>query len=103
MVNVLVSQIKKYMNSYEEHAIGGHNLNSNNVKKIIFYGDCENFKKTADLISRKIGIEMEIGNPYINFPKQNKRHEIIKKPLNLVSALGLSLINFHEEDSYFLN
>jgi type IV pilus assembly protein PilM len=100
-IDELITQIKKYIDFYREHASHEHIPFENKVKKIIFSGGLANLKELADYISKKINIEAEVANPFINFPKMVESHNIASHPLSLAVALGLALRNFRKE--YFLD
>ena len=94
----LIPQIEKYMDFYKDHASHEHIPNDSSVKKIILCGGRDDLKQLANSISKDIGIEVEIGGPFINFPKKDRGSARITDPLRFTTALGLALCNFNIEN-----
>lgn len=91
----LSAQIEKYADFYKEHASHEHILNGESIKKVILSGREMDLRGLAGFISEKTGIEAEIGDPFINFKKQEDSNSRMKDPLCFTTAIGLSLRNFN--------
>ena len=87
----LITEIEKYVGFYKEHASHEHIPGESAIKKIILCGKADNLQKIATLISEKTGIKSEVGEPFINFPKQINSRGQMEDPLNFTAALGLAL------------
>jgi type IV pilus assembly protein PilM len=94
----LVAQIKKYIDFYQEHASHEHLSGDTKIKKIIFGGGGADLKEMTGFFTKKIGIEAEVGNPFINAPLKKNDEKI--DYLSLTTALGLALgaINIEKEN-----
>lgn len=95
LVADLVNQVKSHLGYYQSYASHEH-LNSDikGVKKIFLCGDGARLKGLADLLSVRIKIPVEIGNPWINILSESPK-EIpgisLDESLPFTTALGLSL------------
>lgn len=91
-VEMLVSQIEKYIDFYKEHASHEHIPTEGVVKKIILCGKESDLKGLPELVFERTGIDTEMGNPFINFPRNNEKNNQLPDALRFATALGLSLI-----------
>lgn len=92
----LVSEISRSIDFY----VSGLKY-SNGVEKIILCGGGANTKGILPFISKKIGREIELGNPWINM-NIGKGIPIIEhhKSAQYSTAIGLALKGIHYEDIY---
>ena len=97
----LIIQIKKYLDFYTEHDFHEHFSEKNGIKKIILSGGGVNLKGIDDFFSQKLGIPVELGNPWENFSEKLKRvelSEVKKNSLSFVTAMGLALRGVNNND-----
>jgi len=90
----LIIQIKKYLDFYTEHDFHEHLLEKNGIKKIVLSGGGVNLKGIDDFFGQRLGIPVELGNPWENFSDKLKKVELTevqKRPLSFVTAIGLAL------------
>jgi type IV pilus assembly protein PilM len=90
----LVTQIKKYMDFYRDHAFHEHLPPDGRSEKIILCGGGANLNGLPGFLSSKLGIPVELGNPGINFlsKQSNKTFRLgLKNFLPFTTALGLAL------------
>lgn len=65
---------------------------SNDIDKIIICGGGANAKGIVPYLSKKLGREVELGNPWVNFPPSNKLPEIEReKSVEYSTAIGLAI------------
>jgi type IV pilus assembly protein PilM len=98
VLSELINEIQKYLEFYSGHDFHDHIPQKlgkkNNVEKIILSGGGANLKGLDEFLSKKLGIPVEFGDPWINFSdkfKKNIPFELQKKSLSYVTALGLAL------------
>jgi len=95
-----VSQIKKYVDFYQEHASHEHLFVPSGIKKIILCGGGAMLKGLPEFLTEKLSIQTEIGDPFINLPgiKKNKIDPI--DFLSFSTAIGLAIrgVNIKSED-----
>lgn len=89
----LISKIKKYVDYYKEHTEHEHILQAGNIKKIILCGEEGGLGGLAKAITGEVGIETEVGNPFVNFTEERRSRLLIPEPLKFTVALGLALKN----------
>ncbi len=91
-------QIKKYIDFYQEHS-REHFFSKGEIKKNVLSGGEANLKKLPEFIAKKIAIQTEIGNPFINLPPL-KSEAGNAGFLAFAAALGLALkgINIEKDD-----
>jgi len=94
----LIQQIEKYADFYKSHASHEHIPNDSSIKKIILCGGRSDLKQLAQVVSEKMGIKTEIGDPFINFPKNSNGPTRLTDPLRFTTALGLELRNFSNKN-----
>ncbi|MFH1462366.1 MAG: type IV pilus assembly protein PilM [bacterium] len=91
----LTEQIKKYIDYYQSHASHEHlSSNGKGIKKIFLCGGGANLIKLTDFFSEKLGIPVEVGNPWVNIlpePQKELPDLPFKKSLSYATALGLAL------------
>jgi len=86
-IDQLVLNIKNAINFYKNHF-----PRTNKIKKVILCGGGANFINIDQILSQKLNLEVEIGNPWVNITKKNKEFPIPKnKSLSFVTAIGLAL------------
>ena len=97
----LVQQIKKYLDYYQTHASHEHlPPNGKGVSKILLCGGGANLKGLPELLSLKLKIPVEIGNPWINILSEGKKEVTelsFEKSLKYTTALGLALRGIKEK------
>ena len=96
----LVSQIKKYINFYEEHASHEHLFCGSGIKKIILCGGGANLKGLPEFLAKRLSIQVEIGDPFMNLPRVKKDKAGFIDFLPFTTALGLAAkgINIKKEN-----
>ncbi len=90
----LVEQIKKYINFYQGHVSHEYFPSDGKIDKIILCGGGANLKELPDFISKKLKIQVELGNPFANIASQktNSSKSIPQgKVISYATALGLAL------------
>ena len=91
----LVQQIKKYLDYYQTHASHEHlPPDGKGVSKILLCGGGANLKGLPELLSLKLKIPVEIGNPWINILSEGKKEVAelsFEESLKYTTALGLAL------------
>jgi len=96
----LVQQIKKYLDYYQTHASHEHlPPDGKGVSKILLCGGGANLKGLPELLSLKLKIPVEIGNPWINILSEGKKEVAelsFEESLKYTTALGLALRGIKE-------
>lgn len=87
----LVTQIKKYLNFYEDHAAHKYFFPDGKIEKVFLCGGGANLKGLPEFFSKNIGIPTELGNFWINFLSKKQSKDIFKNPLKFATAIGLAL------------
>jgi type IV pilus assembly protein PilM len=87
----LVLGIRKYVNFYYDHPSHEHLASRENIQKIILCGGGSILKGFPEFLSKKIGVPVELGDFWINFPIQKSKGSMNANPLSYVTALGLAL------------
>ena len=97
----LVQQIKKYLDYYQTHASHEHlPPDGKGVSKILLCGGGANLKGLPELLSLKLKIPVEIGNPWINILSEGKKEVTelsFEESLKYTTALGLALRGIKEK------
>jgi len=97
----LVQQIKRYLDYYQAHAEHEHlPPDGKGVSKILLCGGGANLKGLPELLSLKLKILVEIGNPWLNILSGGKREipELsFEESLKYTTALGLALRGIKEK------
>jgi len=97
----LVQQIKKYLDYYQTHASHEHlPPDGKGVSKILLCGGGANLKGLPELLSLKLKIPVEIGNPWINILSEGKKEVAelsFEESLKYTTALGLALRGIKEK------
>lgn len=87
----LATQIKKYINFYQDHAAHEHLAYDKKIEKIILCGGGANLKGLPEFFSENLSIPVELGDFWVNFSSKKINHAINSDPLSFVTALGLAL------------
>ena len=87
----LITQIKKYLNFYQDHASHEHLPSQEAIEKILLCGGASNLKGLPEFLSLKLGIKVELGDFWKNLSPQKTTSDVKKDSLSFVSALGLAL------------
>jgi len=85
-----ISQIKKYIDFYQEHASHEHLFNPSGIKKIILCGEGSLSEGLPEFLTEKLSIQTELGDPFINFPEAKRRKINPGDFLPFTAALGLA-------------
>lgn len=100
----LVSQIRKYIIFYSDHASHEYLLSNGKsdqkIEKIIICGGGANLKGLSDFLRDELKIPVEIGNPLTNIPSYDKiGNQIIhrREIISFTTVLGLALRGANEE------
>jgi Tfp pilus assembly PilM family ATPase len=95
-----ISQIKKYIDFYQEHASHEHLFNPSGIKKIILCGEGSLSKGLPEFLTEKLSVQTELGDPFINFPgaKRRKINPNDFLPFSTVLGLAAKGINIKCED-----
>jgi type IV pilus assembly protein PilM len=92
IVDDLAKQVKKYINFYRDHSSYEYFLPDGKKEKILLCGSGANIKGLSELLSKKLDMPVEIGNPFTNsvlLPKKIKNEEN-KNALDFTTAIGLA-------------
>jgi len=96
--NQFISKVEKNIDYFQENALDKFFSESNQIKKIILSGDVPKQKNIAELISKKLGIETELGNPLINIPSlENDKCAPSFLPFSTAIGLALGSIKIEKE------
>jgi len=85
-----ISQIKKYIDFYQEHASHEHLFNPSGIKKIILCGEGSSSKGLQEFLAEKLSVQTELGDPFINFSGAKRRKINPGDFLTFTAALGLA-------------
>ena len=72
------SNIKKHIDFYQEHTFHEHLLSKEEVRKIIICGGGANLKGLVEFLSQRLGVGVEVGDPFVNFGEKPKDENIGK-------------------------
>lgn len=92
-LNELADDINKYIDFYKSHGAHKHGV-GDSVGEIILCGGGANFEGLPAFLSKKIGVPMKLGNPWINIfdePKGEVPKIFFKESLGFATVLGLAL------------
>jgi type IV pilus assembly protein PilM len=95
----LVLQIEKHLNFYQDHS---YDVESKKLEftKILLCGGGSSLKGISDFLSKKLGIDVELGNPMVNLfnkCKNNSCNIIGKDLISYTTAIGLALRQADED------
>jgi len=97
----LIQQIKKYLDYYQTHASHEHlPPDGKGVSKILLCGGGANLKGLPELLSLKLKIPVEIGNPWVNILIKEKKEvpELsYEESLKYTTAFGLAIRGFSKK------
>jgi type IV pilus assembly protein PilM len=92
----LTEQLRSYLEFYESHAEHDHQSESPQIKKIILCGSGI-FVGFDRLLTEKLGVKVEIGNPFVNISK-NPQADFplisIEESLALTKVIGLAVKDY---------
>ena len=94
----LVEQIKKHLNYYQSH--NDDSLENNEIKKILLTGENATLKNLPKILSERLLIKVEVGNPWVNIISPGEKVDNnfpIQKSLLFTSAIGLALRGIKRE------
>lgn len=86
-----ISQIKKYLNFYQDHATHEHIDSQEKIAKILLCGGGAKLKGLTQFLSERLSIPVELGDFFTNVPKKNMASDLQKNALSFSTALGLAL------------
>jgi len=98
-LNELVAEIKKYIEFYQEHASHEHLPSpEKRIRKIILLGGGADLRGFPELISKKLGVLAEFGDPFLNLPLAKRKGSRFPA-LSFITTLGLAAggINFQND------
>ena len=87
----LVAQIKKYSDFYQSHASHEHLSSDYDIEKALICGGGASLKGLPSFLSKKLGLPVELGSFWIDFPSKKAVGGISKESLSFTTALGLAL------------
>lgn len=91
----LVQQIKRHLEYYQSHSSHEHlPPDGKEISKILLCGGGANLKGLKEFLSRKLNLEVELGNPWVNIllEGKNKIPPIgLEESLKYTTALGLAI------------
>ena len=87
----LVTQIKKYINFYQDHSSHEHLSSDEKIGKIFLCGGGAGLKGLPKFLSLKLGIPVELGYFWKNFSSKQLNNDTHQNSLSFVTALGLAL------------
>lgn len=95
VVDEFVSQIKKYIEFYQEHPCQEHISAKSGIQKVILCGGGSLLKGLPKFLTKKLGIQTELADPFVNMPQKKLSAQDF---LPFTTALGLAIkgINFKE-------
>lgn len=98
VLDKLVVELQKYLDYYAGHDFHDHlksgSSKKNKVEKIILSGGGANLKGLDEFLKDKLGLEIELGNQWVNFPKilKNKTlSDLDKEFSSFGTVLGLAM------------
>lgn len=86
-----VEQIKKYIDFYQDHASHEHLSSKGGIQKVILCGGGAGLKGLPEFLTKKIGIQTEVADPFINLPQKEKNGINPSEFLSFATALGLAI------------
>ncbi len=86
-------QIKKAIGFYEANFPG-----SKPISKIILSGGGANFSGISEILSQKIGITVQLSNPWQNIQNPNPAYFTPQKSQSYITAIGLALRGLKQEE-----
>jgi type IV pilus assembly protein PilM len=91
IVNDLALQIKKYLNFYKDHSSYEYLLTDKKTEKILLCGAGAGLKGLPEFLSKKLGVQVEVGDPLVNFSVKKPKTIIKKNLTSYTGAIGLAL------------
>lgn len=91
-LDVLVKEIKKYLEFYSSHREHEHlPFGKKEIKEIILVGGGANLKGLDKYLSEKLNLRVKKGNPWINLLKKGEPPPLpLDKSLSFTTAIGLA-------------
>ena len=91
ILDEFVSNIKKHIDFYQEHALHEHLSSKKGVQKIILCGGGANLKGLPTFLSQRLGVIVEVGDPFINLGTGPRGGEVSKIDFpSFAACLGLA-------------
>jgi len=90
LLDALAEEIEKYSNFYHDHP-SSERLPDGKIEKIVLCGGGANLRGLPEFLSKKLGIPVELGNPWLNSLFRKTDNIINKDILSFTTAIGLSL------------
>lgn len=89
----LVAQIKKYMDFYQSHISHEYFSGDTRIQKIILCGGGARLKGLGDFLSKELGIDVEVANPFstVIVPNSKTYKTFKEKASSFTTAMGLAL------------
>ncbi len=87
----LCTQIKKYLDFYQEHTSHEHTGNQGNISKIFLCGGGANLKGLAQFLSGRLEVPVEVKDSWMHFSARQLNDDVNKTFLSFATALGLAL------------
>jgi type IV pilus assembly protein PilM len=91
IVNDLIERIKIYLDFYRDHSSYEYLLPDKKTEKILLCGAGSNLKGLVEFVSKKLEIQVELGNPLINFYSKDPKNIIKEGIISYTAAIGLAL------------
>lgn len=95
----LITQIKKYLNFYQNHASHEHLTSNYDIEKILICGGGSALKGLPEFLFEQLAIPVELGNFWINVSSKKNNGAISNNPLSFTAALGLALRGIHHMEN----
>jgi len=93
VLDKIVEAAQKHLKYYDSYTSAGQNGKAENISKIIISGSNANLKNLPNLLSEKLQINTETGNPFANFSKGSQKISD-SEALSYSTAFGLALQGF---------
>jgi type IV pilus assembly protein PilM len=91
LLDEFVSNIKKHIDFYQEHVSHEHLSSKGEVKKIILCGGGASLKGLPQFLSQRLGIGVEVGDPFVNLGPKFKKGAASKiDPPSFAACIGLA-------------
>lgn len=95
ILDELVLQIKKYIEYYQDHASREHISAKSGIQKVVLCGGGSLLKGLPEFLTKKLGIQTELANPFINMPQKKITTQDF---LPFATALGLAIKGVNLKD-----
>ena len=97
-IQKVIQSAQKYIDFFANKSLDGY-VHQKKIKKIILTGGGSLLLDLDRFISRQLKIEVEIGNPWINFSHPPIKNNLsYPKSMSYTTAIGLALRNFTNYD-----